>query len=122
MKIIDQFKTGDEIVRLEPAKPYHTGTRDRSYLGEKLTFIGIANGNIYLERDDKSAMTKILDNKEMILHYDIWSEGWNYWQDPKELFSKEIVNIRYLKACLDKALIEENYEEAEKIRKQIDEI
>jgi len=120
MKTIDQFKTGDEIVRLEPAKPYQTGTRDRSYLGEKLTFIGIANGNIYLERDDKSAMTRILDNKEMNLNCDIWSEGWDYWQDPKELFSKEIVNISYLKACLDKALVEENYEEAEKIRKQID--
>jgi len=71
MKTIDQFKTGDEIVRLEPAKPYRTATRDRSYLGEKLTFIGVANGNIYLERDDKSVMTKILDSKEMNLHYDI---------------------------------------------------
>jgi len=122
MKTIDQFKTGDEIVRLEPAKPYRTGIRDRSYLGEKLTFIGIANGNIYLERDDKSTMTRLLNTKETNLNYDIWSEGWDYWKDPKELFTKEIVNVRYLKACLDKALVEENYEEAEKIRKQIDEL
>lgn len=31
MKTINNFKRGDEIVRLAPAKEYSSGERDRSY-------------------------------------------------------------------------------------------
>lgn len=41
-KSIHSFQKGDEIVRLEPAKAYSSGVRDRSYLGEKLVYIGCA--------------------------------------------------------------------------------
>jgi hypothetical protein len=120
MKNINSFKRGDEIVRLAPAKEYSEGIRDRSYLGEKLTFIGLANENIYLEREDNCTMTKILGTKDLTLTTDVWSEDWDYYINPKELFTKEpVINKKYLQTLLDKAIVDENYEEAEKLRKQI---
>lgn len=121
MKNINSFKRGDEIVRIAPAKEYSEGIRDRSYLGEKLTFIGLANGNIYLEREDNCAMSKILGTKDLILTVDVWSEDWDYYINPKGLFSKEpTVNKKYIQSLLDKAIEDENYEEAEKLKKQIE--
>ncbi|HSE99804.1 MAG TPA: UvrB/UvrC motif-containing protein [Nitrososphaeraceae archaeon] len=122
-KSIHSFKKGDTIVRIQPAKPYREGVRDRSYLGEKLTFIGCANGNIYLEREENATMTKIIGTQELVLTLDVWSEDWDYYIDPKELFAKEVVvNVKYLQSLLDKAVLEENYEEAEKLRKQIEKL
>jgi hypothetical protein len=50
MKTIFEFKAGDKITRLKPAEQFN----DRSYMGDELTFIGIANGKIYFkDHDDK---------------------------------------------------------------------
>lgn len=116
-KSIYSFKRGDEIVRIQPSK----GCGDRSYLGEKLTFIGCLNGNIYLEVQPNSFMAQILKEKQLILPLDIWSDDWDYYIDPKELFSKETtVNLKYLQTLLNKAVTEEDFETAEKIKKQIE--
>jgi len=115
-KSIRYFQKGDYIVRTAPSKSYG----DRSYIGEKLTFIGIANGNIYLEREEDNVMTKILGTKQIVLALDIWNEDWQYWENPEDLFAKEpILNEKYLQYLLDKAVLEENYEEAEKIKNQL---
>lgn len=123
MKNINQFTKGDFIVRLEPAKEYRSGLRDRSYLGEKLTYIGCANGNIYLEREQDSFMSKVLGDVKLVLSADLWNEGWDYWVNPDDLFSeKPVLNLQYLQSQLDKAVMAENYEEAEKIRKQMEQL
>lgn len=123
MKNINQFKRGDFIVRLEPAKEYRSGLRDRSYLGEKLTYIGCANGNIYLEREESCIMTRITGTARLVLSADLWNEGWDYWVNPDDLFSeKPVLNLQYLQLQLDKAVMAENYEEAEKIKKQMEQL
>ena len=61
---INTFKIGDEIVRTQPAKSLGvmfdplSGQSidrggDRSYMGEKLIFAGIANGQIYCKRTEE---------------------------------------------------------------------
>ena len=116
-KSIYSFKRGDEVVRLQPSK----GFGDRSYLGEKLTFIGCLNGSIYLEVEPNSFMAQILKKSQLVLPLDIWSDDWDYYIDPKELFSKEpVVNLKYLQSLLNKAIAEENFEEAERLKKQIE--
>lgn len=84
MKTIYDFKKGDEIVRVQSAKPYSTGLRDRSYMGEKLIFIGIANGQIYCQRTDALSL-KIFGDKTLGLSLDLWDEGWDLFIDPKTL-------------------------------------
>ena len=72
MKTIYDFKKGDEIVRVQPAKPYsgvrinlfgenEGGVRDRSYMGVKLIFVGILNGQIYCQVTDKLTLTILGD-------------------------------------------------------------
>lgn len=66
-------------------------------------------------------MTQVTGTKQMTLSYDMWGEGWDYWQDPEKLFAdKPVMNINYLQQLLEKAVTEENYEEAEKIKNQIE--
>ncbi len=122
MKSIYEFKKGDEIVRIEPAKSYGgflngREVRDRSYIGEKLIFHGIANGVIYLKPTDKVSI--FLSNDKFIdLKLDIWDEGWNYWVDPESLEENQIP--RYIiQEKLDQAIAEENYELADKLEKML---
>lgn len=118
-KSIYSFKRGDKVVRIKPSK----GCGDRSYLGEKLTYVGCVNGNIYLEVEPNSFMAQILDKRQLVLPLDIWSEDWDYYIDPAEAFSKEgTVNLNYLQTLLDKAVAEEDYDTAEKLRKQIEDL
>jgi len=95
MKTIYDFKKGDKITRVQPAKPYlavinglfgqeKDGVRDRSYIGEKLIFVGIANGRIYCQRTDSFSLS-IFGDKLLDLALDIWDEGWDLFIDPKKL-------------------------------------
>ena len=72
MKTIYDFNKGDEIVRVVPAKEYSTGVRDRSYMGEKLIFVGIANGQIYFKRTDSFSIS-IFGDKLLNLSLDTGS-------------------------------------------------
>ena len=118
MKSIYEFKQGDIIVRVEPAKPYMggigNGLRDRSYVGEKVIFQGITNGMIYLKPTEKISI--FLSGKLMGLPLDIWDEGWNYWVDPKTITENDIPK-HIIEEQLKKALDEENYEFADKLKK-----
>jgi hypothetical protein len=119
MKTIYEFKKGDEIVRIIPAKPLidimGKEMRDRSYLGEKMIFVGIANGQIYIKRTDHLSL-QLFGDKLVDLPLDLWDEGWGYWVDPETLL-ENIISDETLEKKLNKALLEEDYELANKIKK-----
>ena len=114
MKTIYEFKKGDEIVRIIPAKPL-SDMRDRSYLGEKMIFAGIANGQIYLKRTDYLSL-QLFGNKLVDLPLDLWDEGWGHWVDPETLLGN-IISQETLLEKLENALKDEDYELANKIKK-----
>jgi len=119
MKTIYEFKKGDEIVRVENAKPIQEGgIRDRSYVGEKMIFAGIANGVIYLK--PTTIISTFLAGKEklMDLPLDTWDEGWDHWVDPNTLLDN-ILDEKQIKSKLSEAIAEENYELANKLQKML---
>ena len=86
---IYEFEKGDQITRLKPAKAlWESMGGDRSYIGEKLIFQGIANGVIYLKRTNEIEL-KIFGDKLIELPMDIFSENWAYYQDPTTLFEDD---------------------------------
>jgi hypothetical protein len=117
---ISEFKKGDKVVRVEAAYSYTTTnpltglpeTRggDRSYMGEKLTFIGIANGCAYFDREEDCSMSKILETTRVDLRLDWWSEGWEYWIDIDSV-EDENHQIKFnLKQEIENAIKNEDYE------------
>lgn len=131
MKTIYDFKKGDEIVRIQPAKPYSAvriglfgqeegGVRDRSYMGEKLIFVGIANGQIYCQRTDSFSLSMFGD-KLLDLALDIWDEGWDLYVDPKKLlegFEPKMDN-QTIEEQIKKAIENEDYKLAEKLKSKL---
>ena len=119
MKTIYEFKKGDEIVRVENAKPVGgNGIRDRSYVGEKMVFVGIANGVIYLKPTTVISIFLAGKEKLMDLPLDNWDEGWDYWVDPENLLDN-ILDNKQIKSKLAKAIAVENYELADKLQKML---
>ena len=129
MRSIYEFKKGDRIVRVEPAKTVGKcmlspeGVRDRSYIGDQMILAGVANGCIYLKRTNKLEI-KILGKELLDLPLDIFDEGWDYYIDPNKLLEEVedtfSISPSQLKKALDKAVSEENYEMAEKLRKALE--
>ena len=119
MKTIYEFKKGDEIVRVENAKPIQgNGIRDRSYVGEKMVFVGIANGVIYLKPTTVISIFLAGKEKLMDLPLDNWDEGWDYWVDPENLLDNVLDN-KQIKSKLAEAIAVENYELADKLQKML---
>jgi len=119
MKTIYEFKKGDKIVRVENAKPIGgDGIRDRSYVGEKMIFAGIANGVIYLKPTTMISTFLAGKDKLMDLPLDTWDEGWDYWVDPNTLLDN-ILDEKQIKSKLSEALDEENYELADKLKNML---
>ena len=132
MRTIYEFKKGDEITRIEPAKPYspvrislfgqeEDGVRDRSYMGEKLIFVGIANGQVYFRRTDELSL-RLFGDKLKGVSLDLWSEGWDYYFDPLKLEHGEvdILDKAQIETQINKAIKEENYELAARLKKSIE--
>ena len=131
MKTIYDFKKGDEIVRVQPAKPYSAvriglsgqeegGLRDTSYMGEKLILIGIANGQIYLQSD--SDFRKAMFGYKLIdLSIDIWDEGWDFFIDPKKLLKgfEPKIDKQTIEEQIKNAIKNEDYELAEKLKSKL---
>lgn len=119
---ITNFKKGDIITRDKPAKPYSPDKGgDRSYMGDKIRFIGVANGQIYFQMPDHF----LFDSEKLFdLSMDIWADGWVAYQDPMELFGLNNQKELDLKAMslewqLTQALQNEDYELASKLRDQL---
>ena len=121
MKTIYEFENGDEVVRIEPAKDLSNilgeTIRDRSYIGEKMIFVGIANGVIYLKPTEKVSIFFSADGF-IDLPLDIWDEGWDHWVDPETLLNN-VLDDRQIKSKLADAIAEENYELANKLQKML---
>ncbi len=118
MKTIYEFKQGDEIVRIESAKPIQdNGIRDRSYVGEKMIFVGIANGVIYLKPTERLSIFFSAEGF-IDLPLDIWDEGWDHWVDPETLLNN-VLDEQQLKNKLSEAIATENYELANKLQKML---
>lgn len=82
MGSIHSFKQGDIITRVKPAN-----NGDRSYMGDRMIFIGIANAQIYYE--NPNSITSILSGATMSnVPLDQWSEGWELYVDPRTLLTK----------------------------------
>lgn len=132
-KNIRDFKIGDSIVRVEPAKPYSPvrkdifgqisgGLRDRSYMGEKVIFKGIANGLIYVERTDGTQIKLFGLSNSLAL--DIFDEGWEEWVD---IFNLTEGNFHtnnsedgdYILNKIEEYLKNENFEMLNKIKNKI---
>ncbi len=119
MKTIYEFKKGDEIVRIIPAKPINN-IRDRSYMGDKMIFVGIANGQIYLKRTNELER-RLFGDSLSNLSLDMWDEGWDNWIDPLTLYENDIDPIHIENRLFD-ALSREDYMEAEKLKNILSEI
>jgi hypothetical protein len=113
MKLIYECEKGDEIVRIVPAKPINH-LEDRSYLGEKLIFVGIANGQIYLKHTD-SLHLKLFGDKLLNLSLDLWDDGWDDWIDPSTLINNKI-DPHHIENKLFDALTQEDYELANTLK------
>ncbi len=118
MKTIYDFEIGDEIVRIIPSKAFEygisAGVRDRSYLGERMIFKGIANGHIYLKRMEEF-QKRLFGDKLLNLPLDMWDQGWDTWVDPETLdevnLSKEEVD-----ELIKEAVVNEDYELAARLK------
>ena len=130
-KSIYEFKKGDIITRVSPSKSMGIsilnpeGVGDRSYQGEKLIFIGIANGCIYLKRTNELEL-KIFGDKMVDLELDIFSEGWDYYIDPNSLLEDAdettFVSTDGIKEAIQIAISKENYEAADKLQKTLNKL
>lgn len=82
MSSIHNFKQGDVITRVKPSK-----NGDRSYMGDRLIFIGITNSQIYYE-NPKSIIGRVTGTMISNLSLDQWSEGWELYVNPITLLKK----------------------------------
>jgi hypothetical protein len=132
MRTIYEFKKGDEIVRIKPAKSLGLMSvgffgenvidrgGDRSYMGQKLIFVGIANGQIYCQRTDTFSLN-VFGDKLLGLSLDIWDEGWDFYVDPTTLLNGlEIkMDVSTIEEQIKKAIENEDYELAEKLKSKL---
>lgn len=131
-KSIFDFNPGDIVTRIQPAGLIARDTffgagmnYDASYIGEKLVFVGVANGCAYFEPTDEFSI--LLEKGELIdLPLHNFEEGWAHYIDPKTLLDAK-PRSKYAsmsdQALLDKkeeAINGENYEEASRIQHEID--
>jgi len=126
-KNIYEFDKNDVVVRVEPSRIIGysiinpDGTRDRSYIGEKLIFVGVTNGCIYLKRTDE-VQVKVFGDKLVELPLDLFSDGWNYYQSPSSLLESDdniIVSDEELRKQIELAVADENYEKADRLSKKL---
>ncbi|GAG23187.1 unnamed protein product, partial [marine sediment metagenome] len=127
---IHEFRKGDVVTRVRSAymETPDGGYKDTQLMGQKLIFLGIANGCIYLERS--TTIEKILNGQTFYIPLEAFEEGWNHFEDPEFLKGKGNMLSMIERAMADqteaalkklhkKALEEENFELAAKIKKKM---
>lgn len=89
-------------------------------MGEKLIYMSIANGQIYLKRTDPLEV-KIFGDKMIDLDIDLWDDVWYFYINPDELFKDDFIslNSNTLNERLNDAIQNEDYELASKIKELI---
>lgn len=152
MSIYD-FLKGDKITRMVPSKPIkifgEETVEDRQYIGEPLIFLGVANGCVYVEREEKPQQKRgggmMIDGQEGPLGFlkmlfggpgpinlplDVWDEGWGHYINPYEIGDQteskydilDDSSLEVLRKQLDIALRKEEYEKADRIKIKITKI
>lgn len=128
MKIYE-FKIGDTITRVQPAKSIGyttdmmTGVSylrpgDRSYMGKPLTFKGIANGMIYIKSNDPFDKILFEDSEKLSgVALDLYEDGWEYYVDPNSLDTE--ISTSDIEKSIEKAIEDEDYELAEKLKSKL---
>jgi len=128
---IYDFKPGDIVTRIEPTVIINQSmfmgglNYDGAYVGEKLIFVGIANGCAYFEGVE--TFTYLLEKGNLIsLPIHKYETGWAHYIDPITLVNAKPIS-KYvsmsdnsLVAELDEAIAIEDYEEASRIKHEID--
>ncbi len=117
MKTIFEFKKGDKITRIKPAN----GFGDRSYMGDELVLIGIANGQIYFKNNNRF-MNNILGEEHISnVALDLWSEGWIEYVDPKTLLEgqEDVISNLSIEKQIEIAVENEDYELAERLKRKL---
>lgn len=85
-------------------------------MGDKLKFIGIANNRIYFQNLTPISIIIFGVDRIFDVPLDLFEFGWDYYIDPLTLLDS-LEDKSTLQMRLDKALEEEDYILAEKIRK-----
>jgi hypothetical protein len=121
MKIFD-LTPGSIITRTEPMCYFSQVTggshTDDRYIGEKITFHGIANGMIYGTLPNKELEKG--DMKLMAVPVHQWEEGWEYYIDPMTMIIKSEETIQNsLQNRLFEALENQDYREAARLRDEL---
>lgn len=135
---IYEFKKGDTVTRIKPSKsiPGLADITDRSFIGQKLRFLGIANGCVYVELATEEEMDdgipdigrffKMLSGKSgpINLPLDIWEEGWSYYIDPYSIGNITSYNLseKELNKKIKDAIEEEDYTLADKLKRQLNDL
>ena len=124
---IYNFKRGDIITRLKPITD-EIGEKDYSLIGAKLSFLGIANASIYISRP-LDVLTMLFSGgrttQTIKLPLELWQNGWGYYIEPDFLdedLGLDISEEQALQDQIDQAIIEENYQKAEVLKKRLDKI
>ena len=117
MKTIFEFKKGDKITRIKPAN----GFGDRSYMGDELVLIGIANGQIYFKNNNRFMSNMLGEDHILNVALDLWSEGWIEYIDPKTLLEgqEDVISNLSIEKQIERAVENEDYELAEKLKRKL---
>ena len=118
-KSILDIKKGAIVTRVASSKPYPSGVTYRSYMGDKLKFIGVANSQIYFQSLEKHMINTFGADKVFGVPLDIWELGWDYYIDPTSLLDS-LEDRATLEIKLQRALDAEDYILAEKLKKQLE--
>ena len=110
---IHDFKKGDLITRVKSAwtESPDGNYKDTSFMGQKLIFLGIANGCIYLERS--ATIEKILNGQTFHIPLEIYEYGWNHFEQPDFLKGKGD-----MLSMVEKAMTEQTEVALKKLRKK----
>lgn len=114
MKTIFDFKKGDRITRVKPSE----GVGDRSYIGDELIFVGIANAKIYFKMEGFS----IPEDAIYSLELDLFANGWEEYVDPESLLkgSEEVIDRLSIEKQIQRAVEREDYEIAARLQRKLD--
>lgn len=117
MKTIFEFKKGDKITRIKPAN----GFGDRSYMGDELVLIGIANGQIYFKNNNRFMSSMLGEEHISNVSLDLWSEGWIEYIDPKTLLEgqEDVISNLSIEKQIEKAVENEDYKLAERLKRKL---
>lgn len=123
---IYEFKKGDVITRIQPILDPATGHKDYTFVGKKLTFMGIANATIYLaqEFDFLAKLFLGMDKNVIQLPVDLWPDGWAYHIEPDFLDEDSMLidDESRMREQLDLAIENQNFEKAEDLRRKLEQL